>query len=115
MAWWGKEFLAEYSAICPMCHVFIAKNHSWVKKIPRPLAPRIKVINPGLGEEEVYVCADTGEPWYYDARHPGDQERWVVHSYCYEKALKRIDEEYDTSFSDNLTLEKALKKYQERW
>lgn len=91
---WGSEYLSKKSGICPMCHTFIAKNSSRVKNIPRPLAPRIKAYE----WESGYYCADTGKPWYFDARHPGQRKRWTVHSRCYAKALARIDEEYGTDF-----------------
>lgn len=90
----GITRTADKSGICPMCHVFIAKNRSRVMNIPRPLAPRIRVLDWNDG----YVCADTGKPWYFDARHPGSQKRWIVHVRCYLKAIERIAEEYGIDY-----------------
>lgn len=83
---WGHEYVASESAICPMCHLFIAKNHSRVKNLPKPLRPRTS--------RNGAMCADTGEYYYYDGRSISTHKRWTVHHYCYDKALKRIDEEY---------------------
>lgn len=108
----GVEYVADKSGICPMCHVFIAKSKSRVMQIPRPLAPRIG----RYGDDGGYYCLDTNRPWYYDGRNPGSQKRWVVHHYCYEKALERIDQENETLFSNsgNSSLHKALARYQAR-
>jgi hypothetical protein len=33
----GRSFLAKYSAACPLCDLWIAKNHSWIMFLPVPL------------------------------------------------------------------------------
>lgn len=93
--WRTEEERATRSAICPMCHVFIAKHRSWIVKLPRPLAPRAVVAdyNPRKGR-----CADTGRPWYANGRLPSLHKRWMVHRACFKKAVERVNEEYGTDY-----------------
>jgi len=91
---WGYEYVASESAICPMCHVFIAKNHSRVMNLPRPLRPRTS--------PERDQCLDTDGFYYSDGRSISTHKRWTVHHYCYDKALERIDEETGSHYQHRI-------------
>ena len=76
--------VAEYSGTCPACHVFIAKNHSWVRRLPRPLAPQVE------WHGGVAYSAVTGK--MYHAQPPRMHPRWLVHEYCWNRAAKILDD-----------------------
>jgi hypothetical protein len=63
---------AKYSAICPLCHLYIAKNHSWIIKLAEPLIPR------GNG----YRSADTGKPYNSNGSGIRMKPRWWIHERC---------------------------------
>lgn len=77
----GQTFLFDgaTSAICPMCHVFIAKNHSATVRLPTPLAPRTT--------EDGCRSADTGRPYFHDGRAIRRHPRWFVHERCWPRYL----------------------------
>lgn len=72
------KFDGESSLICPMCHVFIAKNHSWAVRLPKPMMPRTL---------DGRHSQDTGQAYYYHGGPIRMMKKWFVHERCWPKYL----------------------------
>ena len=78
--------VAVHSGTCPVCHVFIAKNHSWVRRLPRPIEPQVE------WRGDIPVSSVTGQIYHTNRdrflrMHP----RWNVHEYCWMNAARVLD------------------------
>lgn len=69
--------LAEWSAICPLCSKYIAKNHSWITRLPYPIEPRCT-------PDRRRSLDDKG---YYHAR--GTQIYPAPKKYCHERCWSK--------------------------
>jgi hypothetical protein len=76
--------LATYSSICPLCNIFIAKNHSPIEILDEKITPR--------GDNR--YSYDSGE-YYHSSGEPA-KGAWtpkrVVHERCYWRYMERVTE-----------------------
>ena len=71
---------AKSSGICPLCSRFIAKNHSWITKLPEAIYPRT---------DDGRYSLDDGEAYYSSGRRiKRYPRRW-----CHEACRPRYDQE----------------------
>lgn len=83
---------AEISSCCPMCHVYIRKTVSKVRKLPRPLKLRYEIVhNPH--EYNTYRSKDTKKIYNADGHEPNllGKPRWWVHERSYGRALEALN------------------------
>ncbi len=83
----GQVFLfdGDSSVPCPLCHLFIAKDHSPAMRLPAPLQMRCT--------PDRRRSRDTGELYHSDGRPVSPGHRWFVHERCwprYGKALASV-------------------------
>lgn len=72
-----ESTLAELSSICPLCSKFIAKNHSWVCRLPYPIYPR--------SSPDGRQSLDDRGYYYASARPIRFYKRVWAHHYCWSR------------------------------
>lgn len=79
-----EPIISKYSGNCPMCHVFIAKNHSWVMRLPEPMEPRYEFENDN--DTDTWYSIDTGARVHSGEDGISTHARSYVHHYCWDAA-----------------------------
>lgn len=70
--------LATWSAICPLCSKFIAKNHSKIARLPHPIQPRSTPDRRRSLDDRGFYYA-SGNPIYTGEKHYSHERCWPRH------------------------------------